>query len=244
MNDCLATTLEFDCLCTTNNSAPGLQYYTQTMPTFICEEEYQKCISEATNNAGAQAACAATEKAECGHLDPANFTAVAASPSATASSSRSIPPSKATSSSTSTFPPNSAIASSPPNSATSLQPHQGLSTGAKAGIGVGVAFGVLTFILGLWLAFWYGRRTRSSANDKKSKPDKKAELEASEARKPELADTGVSEMGEPLSSEEKKELENRRRAVELEGGSINVPPGFSERTELEARRRGDVFELS
>jgi len=209
VNDCLTTTLEFHCLCTTNNSAPGLQYYTQTMPTFICEEEYQKCISEATNNAAAQAACAATEKAECGQLDPANFTAVAASPSATPSS-RSISLSKATSSSTST---------SPPNSATSLQPHQGLSTGAKAGIGVGVAFGVLTFILGLWLAFWYGRRTRSSANDKKSKPDKKAELEASEARKSELADTGISEMGEPLSSEEKKELENQRRAVELEGGS-------------------------
>lgn len=68
---------------------------------------------------------------------------------------------------------------------------------------------------------------------------RKAEFEASEARTAQMA-----EMGEPLSWEEKKELENRRRAAELEGESVGVRAGVSERAELEARRRGEVFEMS
>jgi hypothetical protein len=65
---------------------------------------------------------------------------------------------------------------------------------------------------------------------------RKAELEAGTSR--------AVEIGEPLSEEEKKELERRRRAAELEGSSPVASGLVSERAELEARRRGEVFEMS
>jgi len=51
-------------------------------------------------------------------------------------------------------------------------------------------------------------------------------------------------MGGPLSEDEKTKLKNRRRAAELQGSSPVVPGVISERAELEARRRGEVFEMS
>ncbi|KAH7022649.1 hypothetical protein EDB80DRAFT_878182 [Ilyonectria destructans] len=48
-NACTLTDLSWECTCASNSSMPGLQYYTQTVPTFICEELYSQCI---TTNAG------------------------------------------------------------------------------------------------------------------------------------------------------------------------------------------------
>ena len=103
-------------------------------------------------------------------------------------------------------------------------------------------------LLGLiLLAFWYGRRTanknKTAASD--TEPGHKAELENIEARKnAELATTAnTAEMGAPLDEEEKKELERRRRAAELEGSSPAIPGDVSERAELETRRK-QVFEMS
>jgi hypothetical protein len=65
---------------------------------------------------------------------------------------------------------------------------------------------------------------------------RKAELEARTAQ--------MAEMGEALSEDEKRELERRRRAAELEGNSHIASGVVSERAELEARRSGKVFEMS
>jgi hypothetical protein len=54
----------------------------------------------------------------------------------------------------------------------------------------------------------------------------------------------IAEMGEALSEDEKRELERRRRAAELEGNSPVAIGSVSERAELEARRSGKVFEMS
>lgn len=54
----------------------------------------------------------------------------------------------------------------------------------------------------------------------------------------------MAEMGEALSEDEKRELERRRRAAELEGNSPVASGVISERAELEARRSGKVFEMS
>merc|ERR1711939_924261 len=62
-----------------NSSEPGLIYYQNTMPTFICEEIYKDCKEANVGVSSAQAQCDAAEKANCGHLDPANFTAAAVS---------------------------------------------------------------------------------------------------------------------------------------------------------------------
>jgi hypothetical protein len=59
------------------------------MPTFICEQNFKICNAAAVNqvnSAAAQAACAATEQSDCGHIDPANFTAAAVSSTATSTS--------------------------------------------------------------------------------------------------------------------------------------------------------------
>jgi len=54
----------------------------------------------------------------------------------------------------------------------------------------------------------------------------------------------VAEMSAPLSGEEKRELERRRRAAELSGDGWDIPVeiGDMERVELEARRK--VYELA
>jgi hypothetical protein len=100
-DNCSTTTLDFTCLCTSNNSQPGLQYYTNTMPTFICEEVYKLCIAAGENDAAAQAQCTKTRNADCGTLDPANYTAaVSTSSSATATATSSSGTGSATASTT------------------------------------------------------------------------------------------------------------------------------------------------
>jgi len=91
-NSCDGNTLIFNCTCTANNSAPALALYTETMPTFVCEEIHDLCIKANENVAAAQAKCNADEKANCGHLDPENFTA----PSSSSSSTGSTPTSTGT----------------------------------------------------------------------------------------------------------------------------------------------------
>lgn len=73
-NDCDSETLKFDCICRSNNSAPGLQYYLQTMPTFICEQAYQNCIEENVGDSRAQDNCRTNIQSKCGTISPANAT--------------------------------------------------------------------------------------------------------------------------------------------------------------------------
>jgi len=69
-NNCDYTTIEYECKCASNDSAPGLQWYTQTMPTFICETLTDRCINENVRNQTAQAACRENIQSECGAFDP------------------------------------------------------------------------------------------------------------------------------------------------------------------------------
>ncbi|KAK0104659.1 hypothetical protein ONS95_004934 [Cadophora gregata] len=133
-NDCDVTTLTFNCTCGANSSEPGLIYYQNTMPTFICEEIYKQCIAANVGVASAQANCDANEKKNCGHLDPANFTAEVVSSSTSASST---PTGTATPAASGT---NSATSSSTAAAAT-MMPAQ-FGTGAIA-LGVAAAFGYM-----------------------------------------------------------------------------------------------------
>jgi hypothetical protein len=91
------------------------------------------------------------------------------------------------------------------------------------------------FILGLWFAFRYGRRTRAGPKIKHFEQQHFSRETSSTAQ--------IQDIGSSLTWEEKRELAGRRRAAELEAKSISVRPGMSERPELEAWRRGGVFEL-
>jgi len=136
-NQCDSTTLNFTCTCTANNSAPGLQFYKQTMPTFLCEQEFSICNADAVNapnSAQAQADCAATEKSSCGQIDPTNLTF--ASTSSSSSSASSTPTSTGSASG------SSATSSSSKAAAATMAAVRNFGTGAFA-VGAAAVFGAL-----------------------------------------------------------------------------------------------------
>ncbi|KAM0563998.1 hypothetical protein ACHAPJ_000206 [Fusarium lateritium] len=69
-NNCIDDTLKWECTCTSNSSAPGLQYYTQTVPTFICETLFSQCITQYAGNSDGQKQCKSKIKALCAEQNP------------------------------------------------------------------------------------------------------------------------------------------------------------------------------
>ncbi|PHH75080.1 hypothetical protein CDD82_4606 [Ophiocordyceps australis] len=69
-NACSQEDLGFECTCASNSSIPGLQYYTQTMPTFICETLFSQCNMENVGNADGQKACTTNIRDLCGTNPP------------------------------------------------------------------------------------------------------------------------------------------------------------------------------
>ncbi|KAK4453319.1 hypothetical protein QBC34DRAFT_434619 [Podospora aff. communis PSN243] len=69
-NSCTPSDLKFVCTCT-NGTAPGLEYYIQSMPTLLCEQAFKDCIAKNTGNSQEQGKCTSEIKSKCGTLDPA-----------------------------------------------------------------------------------------------------------------------------------------------------------------------------
>lgn len=69
-NDCNQAQLTYDCTCASNNSAPGLQYYTQTLPTFICQQLFSSCIQSNAGNADGQDECKSNIQKLCATQNP------------------------------------------------------------------------------------------------------------------------------------------------------------------------------
>lgn len=67
---CQQETLKYDCKCASNSSAPGLQYYTETLPTFICKELFGQCIAAHPNDADGQNACTKDIDDKCATQNP------------------------------------------------------------------------------------------------------------------------------------------------------------------------------
>ncbi|KAK1987099.1 hypothetical protein LZ30DRAFT_777860 [Colletotrichum cereale] len=67
-NDCDSSTLEYSCICP-NGSAPGLEYYEQTMPTFICNKAFEDCIAANVGDLDGQTNCTTTIKSQCGTIN-------------------------------------------------------------------------------------------------------------------------------------------------------------------------------
>ncbi|KAK0751562.1 hypothetical protein B0T18DRAFT_317391 [Schizothecium vesticola] len=90
-NSCTPNDLKFTCTCT-NGTAPGLEYYIQTMPTFICQKAFEQCTAKNTGDSIAQNKCTTDIRAKCGTLDPSKANIPAAGgdePSPTAAPSPS-----------------------------------------------------------------------------------------------------------------------------------------------------------
>ncbi|KAF4963174.1 hypothetical protein FSARC_8800 [Fusarium sarcochroum] len=69
-NSCDEDELKWQCTCTSNSSAPGLQYYTQTMPTFICQTLFSQCITQYAGNSDGQKQCTSKIDAKCAKQSP------------------------------------------------------------------------------------------------------------------------------------------------------------------------------
>lgn len=122
------TTLSYSCICS-NNSSPGLQYYENTMATYICQESYRQCIVNHPDDAAGQELCKTDIQDNCGTLDASKVSAPASSSSAAASST------SAAASST------SATAASASASATGAA----IRMGSEYGLGVAAAAGAAAF---------------------------------------------------------------------------------------------------
>ncbi|RQM08314.1 hypothetical protein DH86_00003797 [Scytalidium sp. 3C] len=138
LNTCSTDTLAYNCTCASNNSAPGLQYYQQTMPTFICEKIFQNCIVAGENDAAAQQLCKQNEANNCGHLSPPNGT----TPSSTSAAPSSAPASSASAAATATG--SASGTSSTPAPTTS-------KSGASAVVGGTSIFAIMVAAFGLLL---------------------------------------------------------------------------------------------
>lgn len=64
----LQATLNYTCTCS-NGTAPGLEYYEQTLPTFICNQAFEDCIAANVGNARGQTNCTDSIKSQCGTID-------------------------------------------------------------------------------------------------------------------------------------------------------------------------------
>ncbi|KAJ8058337.1 hypothetical protein OCU04_012529 [Sclerotinia nivalis] len=135
-NTCDTINLNFSCTCTSNSSAPGLQYYTQTLPTYICEQVYANCIAAGENDAAAQRLCTQNEVSNCGHLNPDDYTPAAASSSSSSASAT------ATSTSTTTATTASASAAASTGAASALNIGREYGTGILAA-GIAGVFGLI-----------------------------------------------------------------------------------------------------
>ncbi|KAK0633070.1 hypothetical protein B0T14DRAFT_419650 [Immersiella caudata] len=69
-NTCTPTDLKFVCTCS-NGTAPGLEYYIQSMPTLLCQQAFSECIDDNIGNSQGQGKCTTDIKNRCGTLDPA-----------------------------------------------------------------------------------------------------------------------------------------------------------------------------
>ncbi|KAI9645667.1 hypothetical protein NHQ30_006409 [Ciborinia camelliae] len=85
----MVQSLCYECTCTSNSSSPALQYYTETMPTFQCQQVFINCILESEDDAAAQKKCTDIERVNCGHIDPDSIdfvTSTSSSPQISAAS--------------------------------------------------------------------------------------------------------------------------------------------------------------
>jgi hypothetical protein len=157
-----------------------------------------------------------------------------------------------------------------------------LSTGAKAGIGAGVAVAAIIFLVLLGFIF-YQRKQTSKLRNSQGPPAGLSGAALDSAGKSELEGLGLAgaekaglaskndssilttpgrvegyeagaavletgsrlsnaadiNAGLPLTTEERRELDSRRRAAELSGQGFDIPTeeGIGERAELEERRK-------
>jgi len=133
-NTCNTTDLSFSCLCQANNSAPGLDFYLNTIPSNECQSAFTTCIDDHPNDKTGQNLCTTDIQDTCGSLQSINMTFGSGS-STTASSSGAT--------------------ASPTTSGGSSSTSSSTATNAAALIGVGKDYSVGVVAAGIMAAFGF-----------------------------------------------------------------------------------------
>ncbi|KUI65798.1 hypothetical protein VM1G_01476 [Cytospora mali] len=133
-NSCDPNTLDFDCTCQ-NGSAPGLQYYTQTIDTYVCQQAFTDCNQANAGDANAQKNCTDTIQDSCGTLNPADYSASSSSTSSSAAATTATATSSGSASATAASTTTSKAGAAATN-------FQHIGTGALA-----AGMGVLAYLL-------------------------------------------------------------------------------------------------
>ncbi|KAI6365178.1 hypothetical protein MCOR25_005472 [Pyricularia grisea] len=89
-NDCSSDTLAYSCICQ-NGTAPGLQYYQNSLPSFICEETFKQCEAARAGDARGQEDCKTGVKSKCGTLSADSVTSGGSNGGTTTTTSSSTP---------------------------------------------------------------------------------------------------------------------------------------------------------
>jgi len=113
MNKCISETLEFNCTCAGNNSAPGLAFYQNTLPSNECVFATATCVNDHPNNLTGIDQCNTDINSTCGALDSSkgtfNSTPISTTTTSAPSTSATV---ASTGSVTSAAPSSSATAKS------------------------------------------------------------------------------------------------------------------------------------
>ncbi|EFQ28918.1 uncharacterized protein GLRG_04062 [Colletotrichum graminicola M1.001] len=109
-NNCDTTTLQYSCLCSSNGSAPGLEYYEQTMPTFICNQAFEDCITANVGNKNGQDNCTTSIRSQCGTINAQADQASGSTTSATSAATQA-PSATGASNAGATTAPSTAVSS-------------------------------------------------------------------------------------------------------------------------------------
>ncbi|KAK7756495.1 hypothetical protein SLS62_001329 [Diatrype stigma] len=151
-------TLDYACKCG-NGTAPGLQYYTMTMPTYICDESYRLCHGAAGGDAESEKACDEDIKSQCGTLDQSTLGQKEDSDATKTAGSTTTGGGAA-----STTPSATDASSEPPNESNPDGDESSESKSPGTKIGIAVAGFVCGSLVLAGVAYVFYRRGRNNNN--------------------------------------------------------------------------------
>lgn len=126
--------MSFDCTCV-NGTVPEVEGYTNTIPFFVCQANYEQCIQNNPNDLDGQKQC--KENAKCGSLTASSGHSSTTSSAASSSSTLSTAQGKDVTTSATASATGSATAATGTathtGAAVAVQPIQGQSVGFLAG---------------------------------------------------------------------------------------------------------------
>jgi hypothetical protein len=121
-------TLNFDCTCV-NGTVPDVEPYTNTIPFFVCQANYDQCIQNNPNDLDAQKTC--KDNAKCGSITASVSHASTTTSAPSSSSTLSTAQAKVTTSTSASTSASAATGTSSPTkgAAVAVQITQGQSAG-------------------------------------------------------------------------------------------------------------------